>query len=76
VYDAQSSYGKTSPNGLCFFNALYQAIQRFLDPDSFDKVPAFSRCEDYIKLFKHASNIKCLAEVFNQRDFGEMSALM
>ena len=76
VYDAQSSYSRTSPNGLCFFNALYQAIHRFLHPDSFDKVPAFPRCEDYIKLFKHASNIECLAEVVNQLDFAAIADVM
>jgi hypothetical protein len=76
MYDAQSSYSRTSPNGLCFFNALYQAIQRFIHPDSFDKVPAFPRCEDYIKLFRHASNIECLVEVADQGIFDHIANVM
>jgi hypothetical protein len=62
MYDAQSSYSRTSSNGLCFFNALYQAIQRFLYPDSFDKAEVviyFDQIIDALQTFEANFNELC-----------------
>lgn len=64
TYDAMPHYHKTSPNGMCFFNAYYQAAHRCKDPTSFLGIAPFPICSEYLKRYGQVLRIADMHEVF------------
>ena len=68
-YDARQHYDRTSGNGLCFQNSIYQSILRIEDPTNFENVATFPRCQEYIELYQRAKDVVIMNEVFQDASF-------
>jgi hypothetical protein len=78
IYPSEKSYERSAPNGMCFVNAIYHAIQRNKDPvrfqdESLSENRPFPLCNDYITRYSKANSFQSMHEVFVPHSFEHMA---